>query len=189
AGRSGQLSNTENIANECGVTHNTVKNWISILEASYIIKLVPPYHRNLNKRLIKMPKIFFLDTGLLCFLLGIYSPDQLHGHPLRGSIFETFIYTELYKTIAHQNLPFQIFFFRDYAGHEVDFVIDTGSDVRLIEAKASATFNSDQLNGIRYASTLFQSSTAGYLLYAGSDSFTHQGKQIKSWTNVEACLT
>ena len=190
AGRSGQLANTESIANDCGITHNTVKSWLSILEASYIIKLVAPYHSNQNKRLIKMPKIFFLDTGLLCYLLGIFSPDQLTSHPLRGSIFETFVFTELYKTLAHQNLPYSLFFYRDYQGHEVDFLIDCGSVLKLIEVKASSTYNTDQLKGIRYLSSLLSSQTLqSYVVYAGAESFNHLGSRFLNWRDAETALT
>ncbi|MCD4718740.1 MAG: ATP-binding protein, partial [Desulfobacula sp.] len=126
AGRTGQILNMSSIGNECGISHNTVNGWLTILEASYIIKRVKPFYKNFNKRLVKAPKLFFIDTGLACFLLGISSFNHLQAHPLKGALFETFVFSELLKTNFNQAKPDNIYYFRDNIGNEIDFILDAG---------------------------------------------------------------
>lgn len=173
ATRSGQLFNASNIGAEAGIDQSTVREWLSVLETSFILVRVQPHHVNLSKRILKSPKLYFLDTGLLCYLLGIRSPEQLAHHPLRGAIVETFVASELIKNRYNAAQEPSFGFFRDSAGHEIDFVIDDGADVRLIEVKASSTFNTDFLKNIRFyraqPSARVSQST---VIYTGNEGFS-----------------
>ena len=139
AGRTAQLANLSSLANDCGVSQPTAKAWLSILEASFVVFLLPPFHSNQRKRLVKMPKMHFYDTGLVCHLLGIRSPQQLVSHPLRGPIFETWVVSEIAKQRTHQGLTRGLSFYRDRSGTEVDLIIEHPERVSLIEAKSAAT--------------------------------------------------
>ena len=143
AGRSGQILNFSSLATDCGITHNTAKAWISVLEASYILFQLRPHYVNFSKRLIKSPKIYFYDTGLLCWLLGIQEPSQLVAHPLRGSIFETLIVAELVKTRFNLGERAALYFWRDSNGNEVDIVANLGKKLMPIEIKSGQTVNRD----------------------------------------------
>ncbi len=185
AGRSGQILNTTTLGNECGTSHNTIKSWISVLEASYILKTVRPYYKNINKRVIKNPKIYFLDTGLLCFLLNIYSVDQLTSHPLRGAVYETFVYSELLKQHYNQSIPDNIYFFRDHQGNEVDFVLEKSNGVDLIEVKTSATFNDKFLAGIHYFEKLYGEQANKIVVYGGEkEHFSYKECVIVNWNGL-----
>ena len=120
AGRAGQLLNLSSLANDTGVSVNTAKSWISVLEASYILFQLRPHHANFNKRLVKTPKLYFYDAGLVCWLLGIQTPQQLETHPLRGSIFETFVVADLMKSRLNAGERSGMYFWRDSNGNEVD---------------------------------------------------------------------
>ena len=122
--RSEQLFNASNIGAEAGIDQSTVREWLSVLETSFIVYRLQPHHVNLSKRILKSPKLYFLDTGLLCYLLGIRSTEQLAHHPLRGAIVETFVASELIKNRYNAAQEPSIGFFRDSAGHEIDFVVD-----------------------------------------------------------------
>ncbi|MDD2605745.1 MAG: ATP-binding protein, partial [Desulfobacteraceae bacterium] len=136
AGRSGQVLNLSSLAADCGISHNTAKAWIGVLEASYLLFRLRPHHQNFNKRVIKSPKIYFYDTGLLCWMLGIQGPDQLVTHPLRGAIFETFVVSELVKTRLNRGQRSDLYFFRDSGGHEVDVIAEVGDRLQPIEIKS-----------------------------------------------------
>jgi uncharacterized protein len=137
ATRSGQLVSASAVAASLGVSANTVRAWTSVLEASGVIALVEPYLGNLGKRLVKTPKLYFLDTGLLCYLLGIRSPDELTASSALGPVFETFVYGQLVRRDAFRGLFPRLFFFRDHVGHEVDFVIPVAEKLHAIECKWS----------------------------------------------------
>lgn len=124
AGRTGQLLNMSSLAQDAGISQSTCKSWISILQASYIIFLLPPHHRNLGKRLVKMPKLYFQDTGLAASLMGIQTAQQLTIHPLRGALFETLIVGEHLKSRFNQGFPSNLYFWRDNVGLEVDLLLD-----------------------------------------------------------------
>ncbi len=149
AGRSGQLLNLSSLAGDCGITHNTARAWISVLEASYIIHLLPPHCRNFNKRLVKTPKLYFIDTGLASWLLGIGEPDQLSVHPLYGSLFESFVVGEFLKLRLHEGLDSNLFFWRDRSGLEVDLLVDEGQRIHPVEVKSGQTVAADFLKPIR----------------------------------------
>lgn len=149
AGRTAQLLNYSALADDCGITQPTAKAWLGILEASFLVFRLPAFHTNLRKRLVKMPKLHFYDTGLVCWLLGIREPEQLHTHPLRGSIFETWVVSEITKRRANQGETRGLSFYRDRNGAEVDLIVDRAPDLTLVEAKSAATASSNLMQGAK----------------------------------------
>ena len=149
AGRTAQLINYSALASDCGVSQPTARAWLSILEASFIAFRLPPFHKNLGKRLVKMPKLHFYDTGLVCWLIGIRTPEQLRSHPLRGPIFETWVISEIVKHRMNLGETRGLFFYRNRDGAEVDLVIEHPSSVTLVEAKSSQTPSSSLFDGAR----------------------------------------
>lgn len=168
AGRVGQLLNQSNLANEVGVTASTINDWISVLEASFIIYRLPPYFENFGKRLIKSPKLYFIDLGLAIWLLGIENSNQLSRDPLRGALFENLIVIEALKGHLNLGKDPRIFFFRDSHGNEVDLVIQQGRQLKPYEIKSSQTWHSSFLKGINYLNQLTgDRSVKGTVIYAG----------------------
>lgn len=149
AGRSGQLLNYSSLANDCGISQPTAKTWLSILEASFVTFRLPAFHANLRKRLVKMPKLYFYDTGLVCWLLGIRMPGQLRSHSLRGAIFATWVVSEIVKHRTNRGIGGGLSFYRDKNGAEVDLVIQHPGRVMLVEAKSSATASSSMFDGAK----------------------------------------
>ena len=149
AGRTAQLINYSALASDCGVSQPTARAWLGILEASFIVFRLPPFHKNLGKRLVKMPKLHFYDTGLVCWLIGIRTPDQLRSHPLRGPIFETWVISEIVKHRMNLGETRGLFFYRNRDGAEVDLIIEHPSSVTLVEAKSSQTPSSSLFDGAR----------------------------------------
>lgn len=143
AGRTGQTLNLSALGADTGVAHNTARAWVSILEASFLAFRVPSWQRTFRKRLVKAPKLHFVDSGLACQLLGISEPDQLRHHPLRGSLFESWVAAEILKSRAHRGLPPAMYHYRDARGHEVDLVVESERAVFLVEAKAGATVHGE----------------------------------------------
>ena len=139
ATRAGQLLNLSSIANECNISHNTAKAWLSILESSYIIFLLKPYYENFNKRLVKTPKLYFYDTGLLCHLLGIRSAEEARENRLKGNIFENMIVAEMFKRNHHRYLHEDFYFWQDSNGHEVDVLQKKAQEFYATEIKATRT--------------------------------------------------
>lgn len=165
---SGQLLNFANLANHLGIALSTVKQWVSILEASGLVFLLPPYHQNFSKRIIKTPKLYFVDTGILCYLLGIRTPDELKGHPLIGSIYETFIISECYKRISHLGEIPRLYFWRDKSGREIDLIIDEGLMGFPIEIKLAKTYSSEFSNSLEYWLSLKgNQASKGEVIYTG----------------------
>lgn len=150
AGHVGQLVNLSEIGNQVGVSHNTVRDWFSILEASYIVFFLRPFHKNIKKRLVKQPKLYFYDTGVLCNLLNISDFDQLFSHYNKGGIFESFVISEFFKRKFNTGSQEKFSFYRDSKGHEVDLLIEKGQKVDAIEIKSSSTFNKSFLKNIKY---------------------------------------
>jgi len=167
AGRTGQIVNFSNLANEVGVTYNTIKGWISVLQASYVIELLHPYYRNYNKRIIKNPKLYFLDTGLACNLIGINKPEHLETHPIRGEIFETFVYSELLKNKYNRSLGSNLYFFRDSNNNEIDFLSESGAGLIPIEVKLNSTPRKVHFKNIEYFNKLTDNIVQNYLIYSG----------------------
>lgn len=178
AGRTGQLLNLEGLGNEVGVSSHTIKAWISILEASYIIIRIHPYFENFGKRFIKAPKLYFTDVGLACYLLGIESISQLERDPLRGNLMENLIFLELVKSRLNQGLDPQLYYLRDTHNHEIDFLYQTGRDLIAIEVKSSTTFNPSFLDNLHYFQNLFKERMkSGFIVYGGKEA-----QQIHSYT-------
>lgn len=185
AGRTGQLLNLSSLANDCGITHNTAKAWISILEASYILFLLPPHHRNFNKRLVKTPKLYFHDTGLAAWLLGVQSADQLANHPLRGALFETWVVGELLKGRYNKALPSNLFFWRDNSGNEVDVIADQGLELLPIEIKSGQTVSADFFSGLRkWLSWAGAEAGKPYLVYGGDERQEREDALVVPWREV-----
>ena len=184
AGRTGQLINLSSIGNELGINYKTVSSWITILEASFIVYLLKPHYRNFNKRLVKQAKLYFFDTGLLCSLLDIRSPEQLHTHYLRGNIFESFIVMEYIKMRYHRGLVPNAFFWRDNTGHEIDLLLEEGTELKAVEIKSGETINSDFFKGLDYfgkLSSLPQENR--FLIYGGLKNYERTGANVLSWKN------
>ena len=182
AGRTAQLLNLSALATECGITHNTAKAWISVLEASYLVFLLRPHHANFNKRLVKTPKLYFYDTGLVCWLLGIRTPEQLDTHPLRGSIFETGVVSELVKSRLNGGEPPGLFFWRDSNGNEVDIVADNGMRLKPIEIKSGRTVTSEAFAGLRkWCDLAGDRADEPVLIYGGSEGYRQQGVSVVGW--------
>lgn len=168
ASRASSLLNANSLANDCGVSVPTIGRWISILEASYIVFMMPPFFRNIGKRLIKSPKIYFFDTGLLCFLLGIENRRHLESHPQRGAVFENMVVIELLKKRYNQGLHSNLNFFRDKTGNEVDVVLDQGISIIPIEIKSAQTPHQDFCRGLKVIRTLLPAEVnSGYVVYDG----------------------
>ena len=149
AGRTGQLLNFSSLADDCGVSQPTARAWLSILETGFIVFRLPPFYANVRRRIVKMPKLHFYDTGLACWLLGIRTPEQLRSHPLRGAIFETWVVSEVVKHRANRGESMGLSFYRDRNGAEVDLVVERGSGVTLVEAKSAGTASTSLFGGAR----------------------------------------
>jgi predicted AAA+ superfamily ATPase len=185
AGRTGQLLNLSALANDCGITHNTAKAWISVLEASYIVHLLPPHHANFNKRLVKTPKLYFLDTGLAAWLLGIKSAADLPAHAMRGALFETWVLSELRKQRYEAGQPSNLFFWRDRTGNEVDVLADDGAKLVPLEIKAGATLNADYFTGLtRWRELAGKKAGPAHLVYGGDALVTRAGTRVVPWRRI-----
>jgi uncharacterized protein len=182
AARSGQLLNIQALAADCGISANAARQWLSVLEASYVIRLLQPWHENFGKRLVKMPKLYFYDTGLLCHLLRIESPLALATHAMRGAIFETWVLTETLKHRFNQGLEADVYFWRDNHGVEVDLLYPHQGLLHPVEIKSGTTFAIDWLRGCdvfkRYAG---ERGAPGVVVYGGESSFQLLGSQVMSW--------
>lgn len=182
AGRTGQLLNLSSLASDCGISHTTARHWVSILQAGFIIQILPPHHENFSKRIIKSPKIYFLDTGLLCYLLRIREPEDIPVHPMKGAIFENFVFSEIYKAFAHRGELPPLYFWRDRTGHEVDIVIDTGKRLVPVEIKSAETIDSSFFDGLRYYISLdVPVSKTGVLVYGGDALYQRENFTVRPW--------
>jgi len=182
AARNGQLLNLTSLSTDCGITHTTARRWLSILEASFLVALLRPHHRNFGKRLIKTPKLYFLDQGLLCYLLRIRSPEELRFHASRGAIFESFVVAELTKAALNLGREPDLYFWRDATGHEVDILIDQGATLVPVEVKSGETVTGDFFTGLTFFRDLAGAqSTPAALVYAGDRTFEQRGVKVYSW--------
>lgn len=188
AGRSGQLLNLASLGSDCGISHTTAKSWISVLEASWIAFRLPPFHANLGKRLIKTPKLYFYDTGLLCSLLGISAPAQLVSHPLQGAVFENWVVTEVVKHLLHRGQSVPLTFFRDQHGHEVDLLVERVGRLAAVEVKSSSTPMASHFDGLASLRELLarNSHAANFeaLIVYGGESQARSAGRFISWTDV-----
>ena len=185
AGRTGQLINMQSIGGECGITHNTVKSWLAVLQAGAIVKLLRPWHVNIGKRLVKSPKLYFLDTGLACFLLGIHKPEHLVGHPLRGALVETFVVSEACKQHDHSGLADRLWFYRDSNGCEVDLLAGGETDLSAWEVKSAMTISSDFFKGLRVLGKSTAALTRKSIIYCGDKRMTREGVEIIPWNRLD----
>lgn len=166
AGRTGSILNKTSLANETGVDVKTVVNWLSILQASFIIHLLQPWHKNQNKRLVKSPKLYFLDTGLACRLLRIRDAGDLINHPLKGQLFETFVVTEYLKMFYNKGSEAPLYFYRENSGLEIDLLIQLGAELLPVEVKAANVFHDNLIKNINTYSKSTDFKTAN-LIYGG----------------------
>lgn len=149
AGRSGAELNLTSLGSDAGLTHPTIRSWISVLEASFVVFRLPAWRSNPRKQTVKRPKIHFVDSGIACYLLGITAPDQLRHHPLRGALFESWVAAEILKSRLHRALPERLFHLREARGSEVDVIVESGGEVVAVEAKSSATIAPDFFAALR----------------------------------------
>jgi len=184
ATRAGQLINLNALANECGISQPTARAWMSALENSYVVFQLYPYHENFSKRIVKTPKLYFYDTGLLCFLLKINNADQLLTHPVKGSLFENMMIAEYVKRMHHKNKVQDVWFWRDSEGHEVDMIMQEGQKLNLIEFKATQTIMPDMFKGIAYFEKLSDRELDKTLVYGGSDNQERSYGKVLSWKDA-----
>lgn len=182
AGRIGQLLNLSSIANDAGVSVNTAKSWISILEASYIITLLRPYYKNVNKRLIKSPKLYFVDTGLACSLLRINTPEMINTHYLKGSLFENLIISDLIKQIEHRGRNVKLYFWRESNGVEIDCIIEKDADPLMsLEIKAGQSYNKDYVQNLKAFRKLGLNEQS-FLIYQGDQYGKINDAELIPWS-------
>ncbi|KKP94819.1 MAG: hypothetical protein US13_C0014G0007 [candidate division TM6 bacterium GW2011_GWE2_36_25] len=185
AGRIGQLLNISSLANDAGVSVQTARAWLSLLEASYIIYFLHPHYKNFSKRLIKSPKLYFYDTGVACSLLEIEDVQQMMKHYLRGGLFESMIITELMKESYNHNRRPHTFFWRDKSGHEVDCIIEKSTELFPIEIKAGATAVPDYFEALEYWNKLAQADPSqSSVIYAGDKKHTFKGISLFGWRSI-----
>jgi hypothetical protein len=189
AGRCGQLLNLSSLANDCGISDTTARRWITLLQASYIIFLLPPHHNNLGKRLTKSPKLYFYDIGLMRALLKIPA-DQLPTHHLRGNFFESFVISDLIKQYTNQGKRPSLYFWRDHTGHEVDCVVEYGNQLIPIEIKSGQTVQSDFFKGLEYYQSLADGEApTGYIIYGGNETQKRSKGNVIAWNTIDYFLS
>lgn len=182
AGRIGQLLNFSALAHDAGITHNTARAWLSILEASYLVVLLQPHHRNFRKRLVKMPKLYFFDTGLACSLLGVERAEQLETHHLKGNLFESFVMSELIKHCMNRGQAPNLFFWRDKVGHEVDGILDRAGKLTPVEIKSGKTILPEHFSDLDYWNALSGNDPRNsFMIYGGSGSQQRSHGQVLGW--------
>ena len=190
AGRSAQELNLTTLAADAGVVTNTAKAWLSVLETSFLCLRLPPRLGNLRKQLVKAPKLHFVDSGLLCLLLGIREADQLRHHPLRGAVFESWIVAEIYKVQAHAGQTPRLFHYRESRGPEVDLVVERERGLALVEAKSAATVNEHFLQPLRKLATQLHAAdpsthVQSYLLHGGEASQQRSDVTVLGWRQIQ----
>jgi predicted AAA+ superfamily ATPase len=171
AAHTGQLLNLSQVGSDAGITHNTAKSWLSILEACYLAMRLPPFARNIGKRLVRTPKLHFLDSGLACYLLGIRTPDELRHHPLRGAIFESWVVSELMKAHRNAGREPRLSFFRDAHGLEVDVLVERGANLAAIEVKSGATVPTEAFGPLGKLAEVLPELRERFVIHGGSTSF------------------
>lgn len=187
AGRIGQMLNLSSLARDCGITHNTARAWLSLLETSYIVYLLRPYYQNFTKRLVKMPKLYFYDTGLASSLLGIQSASQLSSHYLLGALFENFILTEYLKYKANTLSGVEYYYWRDKVGHEIDILAEQGSVLSAIEVKSGKTITTDYTKHLSYFQSIYADPhrrLVSRVVYAGEQKQHRADVKITNWKSL-----
>jgi predicted AAA+ superfamily ATPase len=185
AGSAGQLLNFSALANECDISHNTAKAWLSILESSYIVFLLQPYHQNFNKRLIKSPKLYFYDTGLLTHLLGIRTDEELEENRLKGHVFENMVLAEYQKQNHHLYLHQEYYFWQDSNAHEVDILMKKGQGFSIFEVKATQTITTALFKEMdRFEEVAAPAKVSKTLIYGGTKNEKRTKYDVLSWQNI-----
>jgi hypothetical protein len=188
AGRTSQEVNLSSLGGDAGVSHNTARAWLSTLEASFITVLAPAWHRNVRKQIVKAPKLHFIDTGVACSLLGIWDPDQLRSHPLRGALFESWVAGEILKAVFHRGRQPDLKHYRESRGIEIDLVAQQGSTLHLVECKSGATLHPSFFAPLSTMQQLLggasQESSAA-LVYGGRESHARRTIPIYAWSDIE----
>lgn len=183
SGRVGQLFNQSSLGNELDLDNKTINSWFTLLEASFITFKLQPYHKNFNKRLVKTPKIYFNDIGLLCYLLGIRTENDLENHYAKGSIFENLIVLELLKNSINESTKSKLYFWRDATHNEVDLIIETGNEIEAFEIKSSKTINQSFFKGLDYFKKINNYANLG-VIYGGSESQKRTNYDIYTLTDL-----
>jgi len=189
AGRTGQLLNLSALAGDAGISQPTAKSWLSILETSFLVFRLQPYHTNLRKRIVKMPKLHFYDTGLVCWLLGIRTAGHLRNHPLRGAIFETWVVSQILKGRMNLGENRGVFFFRDQRGNEADIVIDNAGSLQVIEVKAGRTISEEAVRCVQRQAKFLggRSEVESIVIHGGEESQRRSHNlRIVPWGDVQA---
>lgn len=182
AARTASELNLSGLAGDVGVTQQTARRWFTALEIGYLATALPPHHANYRKRLRKRPRLHFLDTGLICYLLGIRDGVTLESHPLRGAIFESFVVAELIKAFSATRRDSPLFFWRDAAGHEIDVLLDTGDRLIPIEVKSGRTVAADAVATLEWWTSIpANPNRGGVLVHGGADSFDLKGFRVLPW--------
>lgn len=185
AARSGQILNLAALGADCGLSASTAREWLSVLEASYLVTRIQPYYQNFGKRLVKTPKLYFLDVGLMAWLIGIRDTVTLDTHVSRGALFETFVVSELIKRQYNQGQNADLYFWRDSAGNEIDLLLDTPQGLQAIEIKSGSTFASDWIKGFKVWKRNTQVNTLiPRIIYGGTDSYDREGHQVMGWPDI-----
>jgi len=185
AARSGQLLNLAALGADCGISAVTAREWLSVLEASYLVARLPPYHRNFGKRLVKSPKLYFLDVGLMAWLLGIRDAVSIQTHAARGALFETYVVSELIKQRFNAGQSADLYFWRDSAGHEVDLLFETPHGMQAIEVKSGSTFAADWPDAIqKWQKFAVGETLAPVIVYGGEGGFERQGCRVMGWRGL-----
>lgn len=190
ATRAGQLLNLSSLARQCGITQPTAKAWLSALESSYILFLLPPYYKNFSKRIVKTPKLYFYDTGLLCYLLKLDNVEQIQLSDFKGALFENMMIAEYVKRMHHCNQLNDIWFWRDVSGNEVDLIIQAGQTQEAVEFKATQTIMPNLFKGLNHYEKISEKTNLNkYLVYGGKESQKRTAATIVSWRNFGEKLT
>ncbi|USO02754.1 MAG: ATP-binding protein [Alphaproteobacteria bacterium] len=179
----GQVKNALYFATDLGISQNTVSDWISILNLSFVTFYLQPYFRNFKKRIIKNPKIYFYDTGLACYLLEIETVQQLKTHPLKGALFENFIIVETMKNFLNRNIQKTLYYFKDQSGREIDLVFEKGNSIHALEIKTSETVHPGFWANLKYFEGL-SDNIVPYVVYGGKESYKRQNVEVcgvKNW--------
>lgn len=184
AARTAQLLNLNALANDCGISQPTAHAWMNLLEASFIVKRIAPYHRNFGKRLVKTPKLYFLDTGLCAWLLGITSERDMQSHYARGALFETWAVTEALKWRAVRGNAQPLYFWRDNIGNEVDLLLEQGGGITLVEVKSGQTFQLGWLQSLKTVQRHMNQPTRNAVLYGGDLSAGRTDAELVGWRNL-----
>lgn len=185
AARSGQMLNLAALGADCGISAVTAREWLTVLETSYLVTRLVPYHANFGKRLVKTPKLYFLDVGLMAWLLGIQHPSTIETHAMRGALYETYVVSELLKQRFNQGLPNNLFFWRDNVGHEVDVLYETPQGLQAIEIKSGSTFAADWPNAAnKWRSFADNDALKPLIIYGGKESVEREHCKVIGWQKI-----